>query len=156
MLGFILLPFINSKAQDNKKMTSSTILGYSVYSLGSYNQKGHVYYIEQNINYHVVPKFSVGIETGFNLYPGAYTIPIGVISNYFFKSYNKGGYISESIGQNIYVGKYSFRSARNIGVIGIAKKYKRIGVGIESGYSMLWDKFGGGALSLILRFNIQF
>lgn len=129
-------------------MADNLMLSY--HNLGSYSDQGNIYYLEHEFNYRL-QKLSFSLGIGFNLYPAAYTIPVGLKAYYHFKVGKHEAYVAQSYAYNLKIGRFSFASNRYMGSVGFSyfvNPSKRIG--IDTGYSLIWDQYGGGNLGFTI------
>lgn len=161
LLVVIMLTTVSAFAQsisNTKKLSFKTNLRMSIYHLPGYNAERAIYYLEQHVSYPINTRFSFGGGLGINAYPFLLGLPIFIDGMYHFKPIKKvAPYFYQSFGRNIKVGSVFFKSNRLLGSFGAnIKVSKKVILVPELGYSMLWDKYGGGAFSFIIGIGIKY
>ena len=156
----LLLNLFSAQAQTGsfeKSWHSKTNLKLSLYHFGGYASERAIIYIEQHLAYRIHPKFSVGGGFGINSYPFLLAFPIFVEGQYHFKIKSRASYIYQSLGRNIKITDVFFKSNRYVGSLGTKLKLsKKLSLAPELGYSLIWDKYGGGDLSLFVGIGIGY
>jgi len=150
VLGCATLGYSQDEA-DAGPWRTKTIFRTSFYHLGSYSKEKPSFFLEQNVNFVLSSRFYLGLQMGVNLYPSLLAFPVSLQGKYYLSPSALKMYINQSVGRNIKLGKSSFPSNRYVGSLGLD-----LGLGNSSrlsphlGYSFIWDKFGGGALSFFV------
>ena len=154
---FFLLICFQTFSQNEKGFYMKNNLLMSYYNFGSYSDQGNIYYAEHEFNYRFNQKWSSSVEVGFNLYPGAYAVPLGIKGYYHFLSGKYEGYLTQSYAYNLKIGHLSFGSSRYMGGVGFAYNLKKSkSIGLETGYAFIWDQYGGGNIGLFIGIAFKY
>lgn len=156
-LLFILIHLTGTTQIEKGTFEFSTNLHGSFYHIGSYSKERPAFYLEQELNYYVSNELSLGIQTGINLYPGLLGFPVSITAHKENYTTARTLIFTQSIGRNFGIGELFFSNYRYWGSMGIvlneAKKMRFIP---ELGYSLLWDRYGGGALSFFAGVRLSY
>ncbi len=147
---------LNANAQSDKKWSGETYLLVSAYRLGSYQKERPTFFVEQNINYRLNKRFSLGAGTGINVYPALLGFPLKVDGRYHFNIKSAPLSVVQSYGRNIRLSDIFFNSNRYIGEVRVHLNLEKVTLLPRVGYNFLWDKYEGRSLSFFAGIGIEY
>ena len=129
----------------------TTEFNVSFYHLGSYSKERSAIYLEQGLHYQFDNEVAIGGTIGINAYPGLLALPVGLSAQFpILKSLKRHWSITQSYSRNIKIGTFFYRGNRYRGGINLRLKTgDRLQIQPEIGYSFIWDRYGGAALSFL-------
>lgn len=129
----------------------STEFNISFHHLGGYSKERSAIYLEQGLHYQFDNEVAIGGTIGINAYPGLLALPIGLSAQLpILRSLNRDWFVTQSLSRNIKVGTFFYRGNRYRGGINLRLKTgDRLLIHPEIGYSFIWDRYGGAALSFL-------
>lgn len=151
-LALILVTFsLSNFGQENMRrpIYLSTQLDLSFYHLGSYSKERATIYLEQAVDYQFDNGIQVGGSFGFNAYPGLLAIPLGGQVRFpVLKKRRSDWFITQSLHKNLPVGNLFYGGNRYRGELSsILYQNDKLQIIPALGYSFIWDRYGGIALS---------
>ncbi|MCH2234508.1 MAG: hypothetical protein MK078_09670 [Crocinitomicaceae bacterium] len=144
---------ISAKAQNEKSISGRTLVDVSFYHLGSYAKERPFVFLEQEINFSLHPKFTFGLGTGINVFPGALGLPLKLRGTYNFNR----NYIFQTVGAHLKVGTLFFSGYLWRG--GYGRTFTlgdQLVLNSDLGYSYGWDRYGGKRLSFYLGIGLSY
>jgi len=146
----------NAQTVSSKVWTGETYFLMSAYRLGSYQKERPTLFLEQNLNYRVNKRISIGVGTGINLYPALLALPLKFDGRYHFQVKSTPMSIVQSYGRNIKLSDSFFRSNRYVGELRVHFPIGKISLLPRVGYNLLWDKYNGRSLSFFAGIGIEY
>ena len=148
-------------AQDNsanRPLFVSTEFDLSFYHPGGYSKERSTIYLEQGVHYQFRNNSSLGFTMGINAYPGLLALPIGLDAQFpILLSLNKDWFIRQSIAYNLKVNDLFYRGSRYRGGVNVKLMLNdRLALQPEIGYSFIWDRYGGAALSFLAGVRLTY
>lgn len=157
VLLLLLIPGIGFSQNERSSIEGHTHLGLAFLHSGGYATQGSIYMLNQSFSYRFHPHFSVGLGTGFNIYPSLAAMPVYIDATYHFGQGKYTGYLHQTIGRNVKFSEWSFNSQRYTGGPGLQIEIKpRFGIEGEMGYLLLLDRFNGGNLSFYSTIGLYY
>lgn len=125
---------------------------------GSYSKERPILGVIQGFSYHFNSKFSSGIETGFVLYPGAFTIPVHAIGSYHFKWWDQYFSWNHRVGVNTKLGQNSFFNYRYQTDLRYSMYVSALPIQtfVSLGGAFMWDRWGGKALNGVFNIGMAY
>ena len=113
--------------------------------------------MEQQFDYRFYAHFSIGGGLGLNLYPAALAFPLFVHGKYHFHIAGIKAYLHQSLGIHLKLSPLFFAANRYLGSLGADLTLgEKLILSPELGDSLIWDKYGGGALSALLGIGVKY
>ncbi|GAB5418301.1 MAG: hypothetical protein Crog4KO_15950 [Crocinitomicaceae bacterium] len=153
---FIFLFLANvSWSQRNFYITGYTRVEVGYPHAESYQKECASFALEQAFSYPINRHFSVGLGTGFALYPAAYTIPAFFKGTFRIPIKNKSISWDHRIGMNLKVGQNSFFGYRYNTTLHYSIRLNRKMLAFAGvGANFLWDEWSDKSLSGALHTGI--
>jgi hypothetical protein len=136
----------------------STQFDLSFIHLGSYGKERSIIYLEQSLDYQFDNGIEIGGSFGINAYPALLALPIGAqVRIPLFPNSLRNWVLSQSIHKNLPVGDIFYNGNRYRGGFSMTVYEKdKIHISPELGYSFVWDRYGGMALSFLGGIRVSY
>lgn len=146
---------LSGHAQDGKWSFSTRLWG-SYYHLGSYAKERPAFSLEELAVYDLSSRWEIIAGLGISAYPGALGLPLFAGIRYYPLIDATGFYADASHGYHLRVSEIFFASHRNQVMIGYQFQRDKFDWAVGTGANLLWDRYGGGALSFVIDLSIRF
>lgn len=157
-LSFLLilqLTAVSVFSQEKLKTATRPAVGF--YHIGSYSKERPILLLEQDLDYVINPSFKLGIHAGFNLYPAAAALPLGLHARYVMQAKKTSCIITQGYSRHLKLTPVFFSANRYYGTLGICfNKQKRLQIIPELGYLYLWEQYGGKAISFTAGIRLTY
>lgn len=139
------------------RLYGSTRLDVGTLHAGSYRKERPIIFLEQEFNYRLGERFSVGLGTGIDLYPGALAFPVFLSGTYAFPVGQQQASVQTSLGANLRIAELFFFSYRNVSSLGwVLGRERKVQWVPRLGYVMNLDRYWGGSLSALFGLDIRY
>lgn len=157
LLLFSCSGITQEQVSSGNEWSNQTSFRTGFYHLGSYAKENPSFFLEQQLDFIFQEKYSLGLGTGFNIYPAALAFPVFVEGKRILNINQKRFHVTQSYGVNLKLGDIFFYSNRYMGNFNIVlSENQRVDLVTGLGYVYLWDSHGGKNVSFLFNIYITY